>query len=146
MDPFGTYLKRKRLDHNLALREVAAAAGASLPDVSAWENGRRRPKPGAQFLAMMNAYRIPNDAEAVVSALCEIPVLEPVRVPEALIHVSWAHDEALGDACGCNECRLAWFNTHACRTCSGEGLQPGTPEKPEDPREVARHAPPTAIQ
>lgn len=77
MDPFGTYLKRKRLDHNLALREVAAAAGASLPDVSAWENGRRRPKPGAQFLAMMNAYRIPNDAEAVVSALCEIPVLEP---------------------------------------------------------------------
>lgn len=141
-DPFGALLLRQRHDHQLNLRDVAADLGVSVAEVSAWENGRRRPEPGGIRARALKAYRVPQGLHAAFFDLLVLPVLEAPRDPMALAcaHVSWAHDESLGDACDCNDCRLAWFNKHACPTCGGDGLRPGAPEKPDDPRVVARFA------
>jgi len=136
-DPLGALFKHHRAINNLRLGDVAERLGVATPRVSCWENGYERPD-AALTAKVFEAYGF-TSPELVKAALLlwdHVPALDK-PVNGTVLHVSWAHDATLGEACSCHECRHAWYAANACPTCHGEGLKPGV-EKPDDPREVAR--------
>lgn len=133
-DPLGTLLRHLREAKGIDLFDAAHALGVTVPTLSAWEVGRKRPT--AARLTQLAA--LPWNRPVHLSTLLDLralPLPDWAAIDATRIgiptFVSYTHVEG-ADACPCNECESERMHRTRCLVCDGSGQAQQGKDRPND--------------